>query len=67
VNVTGALKPGANELTIKVINTWVNRIIGDQQSDATTKYSFTTWKAYRADSSLLPSSLLGPISITRTE
>jgi len=67
VNLTGALKPSANELTIKVINTWVNRIIGDQQSDATIKYTFTTWKAYRADSTLLPSGLLGPVSITRTE
>jgi hypothetical protein len=54
VNLTDALKPGANELSIKVINTWVNRIIGDQQPDATTKYTFTTWKAYKADSSLLP-------------
>ncbi|MGA2985813.1 MAG: glycosylhydrolase-like jelly roll fold domain-containing protein [Terriglobia bacterium] len=39
VDVTGALRPGANEGSIKVINAWVNRLIGDQQPDATTKYS----------------------------
>ena len=30
VDLTGALKPGANQLTIKVTNEWTNRIIGDR-------------------------------------
>jgi hypothetical protein len=30
-----ALKPGANTLQIKVANRWVNRLVGDQQPDAT--------------------------------
>ena len=42
VDATSALKPGANEVTIKVTNAWVNRLIGDQQPDATTKYTFAT-------------------------
>jgi len=30
VDVTGALKPGANELEIKITNEWTNRILGDR-------------------------------------
>ena len=63
VDVTNALKPGANEVTIKVTNAWVNRLIGDQQPDATTKYTFTDVKPYKADSPLLPSGLLGPLHL----
>jgi hypothetical protein len=63
VDASSALKPGANEVVIKVTNAWVNRLIGDQQSDATTKYTFTTVKPYKADSPLLPSGLIGPVNI----
>jgi hypothetical protein len=64
VDVTDALKPGANEVTIKVTNAWVNRLIGDQQPNVTKKYTFTDFKPYRASSPLLASGLLGPVDIT---
>ena len=63
VDATSALKPGGNEISVKVINAWVNRIIGDLQPDATAKYTFTAFKSYKADSPLLPSGLLGPVAI----
>jgi hypothetical protein len=63
VDASGVLKPGANELTIKVTNAWVNRLIGDLQPDATTKYTFTTWKNYKVDSPLVSSGLLGPVNV----
>jgi hypothetical protein len=66
VNVTGALKPGANTLEIKVTNLWVNRLIGDQQPGVTRKYTYTAQQFYRADSPLLPSGLLGPVQIVRS-
>jgi len=65
VDVTSALKPGANEVSIKVTNAWVNRLIGDQQPDATTKYTFADVKPYKANSPLLPSGLLGPVKLER--
>ena len=64
VDATGALKPGANKVTIKVTNAWVNRLIGDQQPNATTKYTFTDVTPYHADSPLLASGLLGPVKIS---
>jgi hypothetical protein len=65
MDVTSALKPGANQVTVKVINAWVNRLIGDQQPDATTKYTFADVKPYKANSPLLPSGLLGPVKLER--
>jgi alpha-L-rhamnosidase len=64
VNATEALKPGANEVTIKVTNAWVNRLIGDQQPNVTTKYTFADVKPYKANSPLLPSGLMGPVAIS---
>jgi alpha-L-rhamnosidase len=64
VDVTKALKPGKNEVTIKVINTWVNRLIGDQQPNAT-KYTFPDIAPYTAESPLQPSGLLGPVVVVR--
>jgi beta-galactosidase/beta-glucuronidase len=63
VDVTSALKTGANEITIKVTNAWVNRLIGDQQPGTERLYTFTTEKPYKADSPLQASGLLGPVSL----
>jgi hypothetical protein len=64
VEVTHALKQGANEVVIKITNAWVNRLIGDQQPNAT-KYTFTVIHPYTATSPLLASGLLGPVEIVR--
>jgi hypothetical protein len=66
VDATTALKPGSNQITIKVVNAWVNRLIGDQQPGAT-KYTYADVKPYRANSPLLPSGLLGPVTVVREE
>jgi hypothetical protein len=64
VDITKALKPGMNRVAIKVTNTWVNRLIGDQQPNAT-RYTFADITPYTADSPLQPSGLLGPVEIVR--
>ena len=66
MDVTSALKPGANALEIKVINLWVNRLIGDQQEGVAKKYTYTAQQFYRADSPLLPSGLIGPVQVVRS-
>ena len=58
------LNDGRNELEIKVINLWPNRIIGDLQPDTVRKWTYTASNWYTADSPLLPSGLLGPVTVS---
>ena len=66
IEITSALQTGANEIAIKVVNAWVNRMIGDEQPGAT-KITFADVKPYKANSPLLPSGLLGPVQIVQTK
>lgn len=63
VDVNSALKPGGNELEIKVTNLWINRLIGDSRPDMTEKVSWTPYPFYRPGSQLSPSGLMGPVKI----
>ena len=63
VDVTDALKPGANHLEVKVTNLWANRMIGDVQPGVEKPYTFSLFKPYTKDSPLLESGLLGPVSV----
>jgi hypothetical protein len=65
IDVTAALKPGANTVEVKVTNLWVNRVVGDLQPDVRTKYTYTSFVYYRPDSPLLSSGLLGPVKVVR--
>jgi hypothetical protein len=66
VDATSALKPGDNQLEIKVTNGWANRIIGDRQPNVTKTYTFTSPKFYKASSPLWPSGLLGPVQVIQS-
>ena len=63
VDVTDAVKPGANNVAIKVVNLWVNRLIGDAQAGVTNKTTYTALPFYQANSPLQPSGLLGPVKV----
>ena len=63
VDITGAAKPGANVVEVKVTNLWVNRMIGDRQPGAPEQFTFTRPVFYKANSPLLPSGLLGPVRL----
>lgn len=79
IDITYTVSPRDNQLEIEVVNLWPNRLIGDQQApdkDARTlqwdsgllgkkafktgRYTFTTGKI---SSDLLPSGLIGPVTI----
>jgi len=62
VDLTDFVKPGENNLEVRVANLWVNRLIGDVQPGAQ-KIAFTIAPTYRADAPLRPSGLVGPIRL----
>lgn len=64
LDISKALKAGENQLEIRVVNLWVNRLIGDTQPGAV-KTTFTTMPFYQANSPLLTSGLLGPVKVIR--
>ncbi len=66
IDATDALHAGDNVLQVRVVNLWVNRLIGDQQPNAK-QYTFTVRNPYKATSPLLPSGLLGPVRVMREE
>ena len=73
--LTGALKPGKNELEIEVTNTWANRLVGDAalppeqritKSNLQYEKGKRTLKSYQGFASgdeLQPSGLQGPVRI----
>ncbi len=67
VNITDFVKAGSNKVEIKSVNTWVNRLIGDAQPGVKDKITLTTRQFYRADSPLVPSGLIGPVTILKKQ
>jgi len=65
-DVTSSIRKGGNSLRVEVTNLWVNRIIGDLQEGAE-KYTYIPYDFYKADDSLLPSGLLGPVLLSLEE
>jgi hypothetical protein len=87
IDITEAVRPGENKLEIDVVNTWINRMIGDEfmpeDSDwfnwetlkewpewflnneprPSGRYTFTSARHYTSNDTLVPSGLLGPVSI----
>ncbi len=63
VDIAPMLHPGSNHVEVKVTNLWPNRMIGDLQPGVTKRYTFTDFHAFRPDSPLLESGLLGPVRL----
>ena len=63
VDVTAALKPGRNRLEVRVTNLWPNRLIGDAALPENQRHTWSTFQPYKAEDPLLPSGLLGPVTL----
>ncbi|WP_375586101.1 glycosyl hydrolase [Cyclobacterium xiamenense] len=61
--ITPHLREGTNTLTVEVINTWNNRIVGDQRNPELTVTRTNARRKFTAESPLLPSGLLGKAHI----
>lgn len=62
VDITNHFNIGKNTLEVKVINSWVNRLVGDAQPGVK-KITFIPMPLFRADSKTEPAGLLGPVKI----
>jgi hypothetical protein len=62
VDVSKAVRRGANTLEVRVADLWVNRLIGDKQPGAQ-KVTFTAAPTYLPDAPLRPAGLIGPVEL----
>jgi hypothetical protein len=62
VDITKALKPGENKLEIKVVNTWMNRLVGDSKLPVSERKTAVHYGP-GPTTGLESSGLLGPVTI----
>ena len=67
VDITAALKPGANSLEVDVVNFWPNRIIGDASLPKEQRRTRTNIRKLTAKTPLITSGLLGPVRLMEAE
>ena len=69
VDITGALKPVGNQLELKIVNLWPNRLIGDDSLPPEKQYTKFNMRNYYGkhlfpkNSPLRPSGLIGPVKL----
>lgn len=63
IDITKALKPSLNKLEIKVVNNWINRLIGDHKLPENERITSTYYDWYDASVKLQPSGLKGPVKL----
>ncbi len=67
VDITDAARTGANQIEVRVTNLWWNRLVGDDKLPPAERATFTTAKSRLPRNRLLPSGLLGPVTVRVSE
>jgi hypothetical protein len=63
VEISGQVKPGKNQLEVKVTNLWDNRCIGDLFLPESQRITRSNGRSWKKTDPLLASGLLGPVTI----
>jgi len=67
VDITGAMKAKDNDLEVTVVNLWPNRLKGDEALPKAARLTETNMRKFGAASPLLPSGLIGPVTVKTVE
>ena len=67
VDISKAMKAGANQIEIAVVNNWMNRMIGDLHLPENERPTWSAVVSYKKDTPLQASGLFGPVKIIAFE
>ena len=67
VDITDAVKATGNKLEVTIVNLWPNRLIGDESLPKALRVTETNAHKFGSGSHLLPSGLIGPVSVLAVE
>jgi hypothetical protein len=65
IDITRLVKKGQNSLQIKVVNNWVNRLIGDSRLPEKERKTWINVNEIKPSDTLQPSGLMGPVSLIK--
>ena len=63
LDITKLIQEGENELQVEVVNTWVNRLIGDSKLPFDQRPTWCPVYPFKPEDTLQPSGLFGPVQV----